>query len=1125
MNKQKIMIIFFSKSIFEINESLNNFLDLISLMETDNLIAKFCDLNFRINRKESVFYILTVFDQNDNLENYCKNMDVNDFNEKKIIEIIIMICELFLKLERKEFYYVGELDLKNIWLSENNNFVFNVLDEKSFFTIKKNAETNPEKNISNLGLIILQMVNQIEVKKLRSFKKEKIIQIIDDNMTFFTNQFKFYVKLIFQIPQYLNIYLLTKIFKIIENNQESQTQPTFTNIYEEGEIEIYENRFFYFFDSNILSLCKKKSFKKFALQQKGNKENALSVNAHYKDANDILHLILNDGSDYSFYSTINLNTLEYDPKNITSMLTLIFKFKKDYSQKELNEIFQTINVNKSDSLYKLDFFKFFGEKEETLINSFFEVFLKIYGTNHLDFELFEVFYKFYVQEVLEIELERKETMIKFHSPTEIIDNGEEIYMGGGYLKKFQSPIFIKYSNGNITKLEDIPNVLKIIKDEKATNLMVLSLTKYGYTNYISFNLSENTFSKNLIKSSKIKIVQHFKTENNFIILIIEHQILILGPNYSDWKFFDLAFDLRNVLSHLKNNKNFVLNNNVLKFLNLDENQNFYLAIIFLDPFSKKAYFLKSNVFDRQISFDKKPNKTKDVKSGSFINGNLYFGSYLIYIRTIERKSENFDNFFSSLKTFYSIKNRKIFIPIIKTLIYQKNDDFKFHLCFSNEYTPLNINFNAHMFAEEFNEVMLGCLKNLENLKNKDFYFYEINPSSIVRRKSYYYLINFEHENVILNNPIHLLKRSNFLFLPPILDDINENVDLHKLNIYSLGLSLLCLITNQNLCRFNNKQYHSKIIQLVDQIDLNETFKNMFKIMLDLDQNQRASSKELLIKIKKWKRINKKKESSFEFNTNKIFILSNKIYFRESNDDLIKERLILNEKLTTWVEHAEKNSIFILTDIAFFKYNLENNSKIIFNYPSFLKKNNYFPSKLFFIEENIILGVNILSNISYYIFDENNIIWNEYNLPFDSINLISMNYNSFLSFSENNTLLKSLKVFEYNINSKNWNTQTLAFKDENYYYGDTSYLNKNILLFFISSHKMILFFYKSSHHFTINMSKLEIKINPIEYLKNDPKEESYKCIYKGIIEEWNKELFVIIFFSNNQKISYLLKKLK
>lgn len=1126
MNKVKIMVIFFSKYIFEINECLNNFLDLINLMETDNFIAKFSDLSFRINRKETVFYILAVFDQHETLENYYKNIDVNDLNEKKVIKIVLMICELFLQLERKEFYYVGELNAKNIWLSEKNDLLFNVFDEKMLFTIKKNGEVYREKDIFNLGLTIMQIISQIETSKLRNFKKEKIIQIIDDGLTFFTEKFKFYLKLIFQFPDYLNFYLLKNIFQMLENNNEFQTQPYF-DIYEEKEIQIYEDHFFYFLDRNILFLYKNKILTKFAFRQKLNKESCLSVNAHYKDKNEILHLIINEDSDYTFYSTVNLNTLDYDPKNIQSILSLIFRFKKNYSKKDINEIFQAINGNKGSSLFKLDFYKFFGEKEESLIDALFELIAKIHGIDYIDFDVFEVFYKLYEQDILEIELERKEAMQKFHIPTEIIEDDEQIYMAGGYLKNFPSPIFLKYSNGVIVKLVDIPNVLKIIKDEKKRNLVILSLTKYGFTNYFSFNMNDNTFSKNLIKSSKIKIVQYFKTENNFIILLTENQILIIGPNYNDWKYFHLNFDLRNLLNHLKNHKNFVYSNNAIKFLGFDEDQHFYLAIIFLDPFSKKAYFLKSNDVNKKISITKKTNNVKDIKSGSFINGNLYFGSYLIHIRTVERKSENFDNFFSSLKSFYSIKNKKIFIPIIKTLIYQKKDDFKFHFCYSNEYTPLNIKFTAHIFTEKFKEVMFSCVKRLENLKNKNFYFYEINPSSIVQRKSNYYLINFEHENVILNNPIHLMNRINFLFLPPIQDEMNENVDLHKLNIYSLGLSLLCLITNQNLCRFNNKQDHSKIIQLVDQIDFNQIiFKNMLKIMLDLNQNQRPSSKELLIKIKKWKRINEKKEFSFEINTNKVFIFSNKIYIRESSNDIIQEKIVLNEKLITWVENIEKNSLYILTDLTFFKYNLSNNAKIMFIYPSFLKQIIYLSSKLFMIEENVILGIKMQSNILYYKFNENEVIWNEYfNLPFNSINFISLKQNSSHYFFENISLPKGLTVFEYNLNLKNWESQTFTFIDENYNYTDIYDLNKNIFLFFISSDLMILYFYKSSQYFTINMRKFEIKIDQIEYLRNDPKEESYKCIYKGMVEEWNKELFAIFFFSNNQKISYFLKKLK
>jgi hypothetical protein len=203
-------------------------------------------------------------------------------------------------------------------------------------------------------------------------------------------------------------------------------------------------------------------------------------------------------------------------------------------------------------------------------------------------------------------------------------------------------------------------------------------------------------------------------------------------------------------------------------------------------------------------------------------------------------------------------------------------------------------------------------------------------------------------------------------------------------------------------------------------------------------------------------------------------------------------------------------------------------KTIFNGSYFILENyNYlsFPLKLFLIEGNIILGIIKNSRACFFIFDENKNLWKEYlSLPFDSLNLNVCKKSSSLYFIETKNLIESPKLFIYDVAMRNWTIQTLMFTGES---NLLEHINdrKNVFLFFLSNSKMILYNYKSSQYFMIDLKKLEINLNLINSLQNYPNEDCYQAIYKGMIEEWNKELFVIIFFSNNQKISYLLKKIK
>jgi len=1025
-------------------------------------------------------------------------------------------------------------------------------------------------SICSIAISLITMIEHEELKKIKSSKI--LLSFLKNNRTFHQNlsfflQTFFEDNLLgYNLEQSNQFYL-----ECIQNSIESLNKPKLFKEKASVFAIKPDYEYLYYFKDEILYFYLENENKTRAFRLlHSDFQDSLLIYAHFLDEANILHYIFSF-KDYNIcnYSRLSLEDSQLTQENLL-ILKEMFKLllSENKAKKGLDKIFKTsvFSLKELKVLLKLEPS---DQKNEAFSNELTSIFMKIIPFNEKNdenlimsleflYNLYDIAHNF--TDITPLGIKILYIFDKFYYPSQIQAFNNELFVFGGNLKQFPSSFFLRISNEkNSEKLQDLPFACKnshVFLDKTKEKFIWLSLIKKNL-HVFAYNIKENS------SWVQLNFDRNVKLEDN-ISLFIANPIKSKAWFFTKKIGFSLDFEKHEVVSlelksqaFLLENSDFMMNfrvrKNAIRFLRFD--QKLSLINIFLNKTLNSCYF--SSLFLSElkipISMDKsleKRNRKKPIileekpivtiisclsefPFAELSLGRTFFNEkevFLVYSRKIDNSLESFDDIFDGAKKMLPLKHKNLlkikdFYVISMEILF----------LYSGFYEDLSILQEKTRFPSSPNEVfqlLYETISSLEYLKLNKMFFFEITAKNILfdMEKRVFKLVNYEFENNISRNQFYFENRKIFRYLPPmaiieqVVDSEEEeksmnfntkkpkltslNLDIHKSNVYSLGLSILGFAANEDLLSFNNSEDYEKILEILMKIDYPIEIKEILANMLNIDEDSRWDSWNLLNKLKDIKR-NFMKKPDFLSLKDRVPIENAMIFSHEGfclrysreKDEVLKLSVSFLENPK--VKFEVSNVISYCSQITpnsqlFYVFYLEKDSKSLNFYegsfeknllvlkslekPFFLENSNNFVSLNSLISHGFlyIIGFEyqtaeaISFNKSLYCYD---IMLNKWNVNM-SIPEGIINKRSFVLFEENQKVFLLVKIkakfklFSYDTYKHVWEIKTTNFS-KNIIENIEKFQLENIIIIKINNGLVGLFDVKKLELMLLDLEKCKI----------------------------------------------------
>lgn len=553
---------------------------------------------------------------------------------------------------------------------------------------------------------------------------------------------------------------------------------------------------------------------------------------------------------------------------------------------------------------------------------------------------------------------------EFYFPGTILLNKNYMFFFGGKFKKFPSSqcfkmeILEKKTEKKLEKLPEMPFAVAhpfISLDALQKRIIWVGQFKKSLKFY-AFDLTENVWSEIDVLPKNLK---SFKFEDE-ISLFIPHPRKNISYFFS--KSMSFSFDVQksflqpfrlkalgfNLLSiDLQSGlMNFLFSGNAIRFLRFS--LDLALVNLFLNSSFSLVYVSSTSLssINVPISMDKSLEKRSRKKPiiledkplvtlittltqfpfSCFSLGRPFMEEkelFLVLSRKVDSSLENFDDVFGGAKSMLQLKHKNIMkikdfyvISMEIMFLYSGNYEDMGSLCEKDKKPTEDAVF----------QLLYETVSAMEYLKSNKMFFFEVSPKNILFdiAKKRFKLANFEFETNISRNQYYFENRKLFPYLPPMasLEDIQAeeyeeeeknhdlqpkfdslNLDIHKSNVYSLGLSCLSYASgNNNIITFNNATNFEKIHEIIKKLQFSNEIREIFMRMLEINEDLRWDSWSLLMRLKDLKKLFFKRKVDFScFNDLKpkkeSIILTNEgnlLKYHTENDEIEKIPIFFEE---------------------------------------------------------------------------------------------------------------------------------------------------------------------------------------------------------------------------------------
>lgn len=843
------------------------------------------------------------------------------------------------------------------------------------------------RNIISICSIIISLITMIEYDELKKIQSSKILINFLKNAKELSESLFCFLQIIFE--DNLMGYDIEQTFNFFQclqnNNLKNKKQKTFqSKSYKPQKNKI---NYLYYIENDFIYLYIEADNKNQGFRLLSDKFEPIKIQAHYLDEKNNLHFLFyyNNNSEYCNYSKISLEKSMINEDNIRTIREF-FKliFSKNKMKNTIDKVFPELVENKI-SFNQLKNYVDLNSTDRKNQNFFIEIqaILKIMLCEDNDelfldkkclFQLFDLVNN--STNIFPLKIKTIITFEKFYFPGEIMKLNDELYFFGGNLKKFPSSFFFKLKNDNVLeKMTDIPFATKtnyVFPDNQKENIFWISFLKKNLQIY-KYNL-ENAIWSTIDLKKQIK----FDSISLLIRIPERMRIILISNNFNCYidleKCEVIQLEIENIFifKELQTNFNFQIYKNSIKFIKFDGRLKILaLNDILMNKWTNHYYCCSLPLRDINfpISMDKSLEKTnrktpiilEEKPIVSIISvlssfpfseislGTLFFKDeeiFTILSRKIDREIENFDDVFEGCKLMIHLKHinllkmKDFYIISMEILFLYKG--FYEDLCILQERNKKNQQFptKIEMFLLLFHTVSA-----IEYLKSNKMFFFEINPKNILFQKQnfIYKLINFEYENNISRNQFYFENRNLFPYLPPM-PHFNElqkeeeeksaskinlnclNLDIHKANIYSLGLICISYALNENILQYNNYNDIEKIPEIVKTIKYPKELIEILLNMINIDEDMRWDSSNILQRLNELKPVFIKKIGFKSLNLKKTINETNILFLEENS--LLKYSQI-NVELKKYAIFFDDESPFIFSQLYGNCFDQKSNTIFIF----------------------------------------------------------------------------------------------------------------------------------------------------------------------------------------------------
>ena len=797
------------------------------------------------------------------------------------------------------------------------------------------------------------------------------------------------------------------------------------------------------------------------------------------------------------------------------------------------------------------------------------------------------------------------TFEKLYIPSQIFSFNQELYLFGGTAKKFPLSIFQKLhmdDTTSIVRLKDLPLASKyniVVLDDTKENFFWISILK-KYLQIHKYRINDNIWEEiSLKKTMKFEEITFFMTFTN------QMQVLIFSKTSSfmlDLKVFEVKTletknfeDLNEKVSFFSN---FQLRKNSIKFIKIEKTSK-YLALnnIFINKKLNKYYFSYLLLRDVKspLSLDKsidkklrrKPIILEDKPILNIIEiltyfpfselslGKLFFNEkniFTILSRKIDNSLESFDDIFEGAKLMFFLNHKNI-LKLKDFYVVSMEILFLYKGVYEDLYIIKEKNSKTKIFptSEEIFQLLYETVTALEYLKSNKMFFFEVNLRNILisrSEKNTYKLINYEYEMNISRNQFYFENRKLFTYLPPMppLEEFHPedekietftslNLDIHKSNIYSLGLSCVSFASNEDLVEFNNNTDYLHIQNIIESLKYPPEIKEILANMTNIDEDLRWDSWNLLNKLKNLKKSFAEKPDFKNLknhvkNQNNAIFQSDGFVLLYKNDEFLRYLIVFDDNskfiytnLSNYCYDAQTSNIYMFyftNSLNFFQGSFEK-EKISFKKlekPGFLDNGNQsYELNCLSIKGFIYIlgykyktaqGVAICKN--FYCFDISANKWLNYIT-------IPENINDFCYFTENHKIFliscikNKLKLYSFDVYKTVWEVSKLRFSRniQRYY---IEFMENQSKFDFISIDIKYplngLFDMRKNEIFLINLEKCKVfnhkKVYGVKEDGYNPNNEKDCVIYKNLQKIDGKIMVLTLVMTEEGQEIYIKKKI-
>ena len=554
------------------------------------------------------------------------------------------------------------------------------------------------------------------------------------------------------------------------------------------------------------------------------------------------------------------------------------------------------------------------------------------------------------------------TFEPFYFPGSMLLSQSSLFFFGGKFKKFPSSQSFRLEILNNSKLEKLPEqpfatnkpfIFMEDSQEKIVWAGQFKKTIKFFTYHIKEAVwSEIEFMPKALKSVKFDeeislfLSNPAKNTAYFFSKAMSFSVDVKKSEFQTLQIKSLGFSLFSV-DFLANQMNFLFSGNAIRFLNFS--LDLCLVNLFLNKSLSLLYTSQTSLSSIKvpISMDKslekrsrkKPIILEDKPIVSIVSSltqfpfaSLSLGRpfmeekelFLVLSRKVDSVFESFDDVFAGAKSMLSLQHKNI-MKIRDFYVISMEIMFLYSGCYDDLSTLSEKTKNPS--ETQFFQLLYETISALEYLKSSKMFFFEISPKNILfdTVKQRFRLLNFEFETNISRNQFYFENRRLFPYLPPMPslqglqaeeeeeDEKNPdlqpkfdslNLDIHKSNVYSLGLCALNYVFPGQIVRFNTAADFEKIQEIIKSLPYSIEITDILSHMLDINEDSRWDSWTLLARLKDLKRGFYRKTDFSCFNEQKpekdSVILTNEgflLKYHTENDELERIPVFFRGKTT------------------------------------------------------------------------------------------------------------------------------------------------------------------------------------------------------------------------------------